>query len=288
MRQEIVNQPLRYLAKRIFASYLCLNMALVFGQGVPAPKYTNRAYESPARAMHALGNAVAANDERAMKVMLGANFRDFIPPVDAEIRAQFLKAWRVSHEVRITGNRAIIFVGDDGWTLPIPLTRTAQGWHFDTRAGANEMRVRRIGQNELSVMEIMLAVWNARVDNSRVFIDTPPAPFAMVTRGVDRQTESRHLKISSPVLYHGYYFKTLTSPSSPSAEQSVDFPIDDRPVSGVAILAWPAKYQDTGAMSFMMSQDGQLYERDLGSDTAAIAAVMSSFNPGYGWRKVSP
>ena len=263
-------------------------MALVFGHGVPVSKYTNRLYESPARAMNALGNAVADNDERAMRGILGANFRDFVPPVDAEIRVQFLQAWRVSHEVRSTGNRAIIFVGDDGWTLPIPLTRTTRGWNFDTRAGANEMRIRRIGRNELSVMEMMLAVWSAQVDYSLVSIDTPPVPLATVTRGVGRQTQSRPLKRSSPVLYHGYYFKALTSPSFPSAEQSVDSPIDDQAVGGVAILAWPAKYQDTGAMSFMMSQDGQLYERDLGSDTAAIAAVMSSFNPGYGWRKVSP
>ncbi len=180
MRLKIVNQPLRSLPKRIFTSYLCLNMALVFAHGVPVPKYTNRAYESPARAMNALGNAVAANDERAMRGILGENFRDFVPPVDAEIRVQFLKSWRVSHEVRSTGNRAIIFVGDDGWTLPIPLTRTTKGWHFDTRAGANEIRIRRIGQNEISVMEMMLAVWNAQVDYSLVSIDTPPMPLGTV------------------------------------------------------------------------------------------------------------
>ena len=145
-----------------------------------------------ARAMHALGNAVAANDERAMKVMLGANFRDFIPQLMRRY-VRNLKAWRVSHEVRITGNRAIIFVGDDGWTLPIPLTRTAKAGISTPAQAPNEMRVRRIGQNELSVMEIMLAVWNARVDNSRVFIDTPPAPLQWLRAEL---TDKRNLGIS--------------------------------------------------------------------------------------------
>lgn len=286
MRSEMVIQSLRFLAKGIFASYLCLNTALVFGHRAPVSGYTSRVYESPVRAMNALGNAVAANDEWAMRGILGANFRDFIPPVDAEIRVQFLQSWRVSHEVRITGNRAIIFVGDDGWTLPIPLTRTTKGWHFDTRAGANEMRIRRIGRNELSVMEMMLAVRDAQLNYSHASIDTPTVFRTTAMRG--RRAPPRFPKHSSPVFYHGYYFKMLAAPSSFAREQSVDYPFGDREAAGVAILAWPAKYRDTGVMSFMVSQDGQLYERDLGSDTAAIAVVMNTFNLGYGWRGVSP
>lgn len=285
MREGMVIHSLRFLAKRIFVSYLCLNTALVFGHKAPVSRYTVRVYENPALAMSALGNAVATNDEMAMKGLLGANFRDFIPPVDATIRREFLKAWQVSHEVRITGNRAIIFVGDDGWTLPIPLTQTSKGWHFDTRAGANEMRIRRIGRNEASVMEMMLAVWNARVSYSHTSIDTL-AVFGTAMREAGPRAQPRTQRNTSPVLYEGYYFKPLAAPTPLAAEKSVDHPFN-RAVDGVAILAWPEKYRNTGTMSFMVSQDGQLYERDLGPDSAAVAAVMNTFNPGL-WRKISP
>ena len=93
---------------------------------------------------------------------------ELIPPVGAEARYRFLAAWAKSHAIKPEGDaKAVVAAGDDGWTLPIPLVKTAQGWQFDTRAGAEEMRVRRIGRNELAVMQTMLAIYDAQKEYAR-------------------------------------------------------------------------------------------------------------------------
>ena len=119
--------------------------------------------------MNAFGDAVATSDEDALKALLGADFRTFIPPVGAEARYRFLAAWAKSHAIQLEGDaKALVAVGGDGWTLPIPIVKTAQGWRFDTRAGAEEMRLRRIGRNELAVMQVMLAIYDAQKEYARI------------------------------------------------------------------------------------------------------------------------
>ena len=98
-----------------------------------------------------------------MRALLGENYRALIPSVGTEARYRFLAAWAQSHSVKPEGDgKASITVGDDGWTLPVPIVKTARGWRFDTRAGAEEMRVRRIGRNERAVMQVMLAIYDAQ------------------------------------------------------------------------------------------------------------------------------
>src|SRR5262245_62313113 len=122
-----------------------------------------RTFTSPEAAMDAFGEAVATSDDEAMKAVLGADYRTLIPPVGAEVRFRFLAAWAKSHAIKREGEeRALVAVGDDGWTLPIPMVKTAQGWQFDTHTGAEEMRVRRIGRNELAVMQVLLAIYDAQ------------------------------------------------------------------------------------------------------------------------------
>jgi hypothetical protein len=152
---------LRPLAWAAVLALLILGMTTAQGR--------QQAFASPEAAMEAFGNAVATSDERAMAGLLGDEFRALIPPVGAEARFRFLGAWAQSHAVRPEGRfKASIAVGDDGWTLPIPLVRTAEGWRFDTRAGAEEMRVRRIGRNELAAMQVVLAIYDAEKEYARL------------------------------------------------------------------------------------------------------------------------
>jgi hypothetical protein len=124
---------------------------------------------SPEAAMNAFGDAVATSDDDAVKALLGADYHEFIPPVGAEVRYRFLAAWAKSHAIKAEGDaKAYIAVGGDGWTMPIPMVKTAQGWRFDTRAGAEEMRLRRIGRNELAVMQVMLAIYDAQKEYARI------------------------------------------------------------------------------------------------------------------------
>ncbi|WER50588.1 DUF2950 domain-containing protein [Cupriavidus sp. WKF15] len=285
--------------------------ALLLGLGSVAAAHANQVFATPEAAMTAFGDAVLNDDEAAMKRLLGANYRDLIPPVGADVRYQFLAAWGKSHTVKQTDRRAEIAVGDDGWTLPIPLEKSGsgKGWQFDTRAGAEEMRVRRIGRNELAVIQTMLAIHDAQNEYAQTPHDgshmlayasklssapgrhdglywptrpgEPESPLGPGFNGAG----TRH---ASKDGYYGYHYKLLTSQGPHAPGGAFDYLLNGKLFGGFAVIAWPVRYQDTGVMSFMVSHDGQVYERDLGANGAAKAEATKSFDPDQGWRKVAP
>jgi hypothetical protein len=261
-------------------------------------------------AMTAFGAAVANNDESELKALFGDDFRQLVPPVGAEIRQKFLSEWDVSHAIKETdANHAEVAVGNDGWTFPIPLVKTAQGWHFDMAAGAEEMRVRRIGRNELAVMQTMLAVYDAQReyasayhDGGKVLVyasklasspgkqdglywptgpDEAPSPLgvAFATAGARNAAHAG---------YYGYHFKLLTSQGPHAQGGAYNYVVDGKLFGGFGVIAWPVHYGDTGIKTFIVSHDGQVYERDLGPDSAAKAEAIHSFDPGPGWSKSTP
>jgi len=267
-------------------------------------------FASPDAAMTAFGDAVASNDEPELKTLLGEDFRHILPPVGAELRDKFLSEWKVSHTIQDTdANHAVIAVGNDGWTLPIPLVKSAQGWHFDTAAGAEEMRARRIGRNELAVMQALLAVYDAQDEYAQTYHDGnkmlvyasklasspgkhdglywPTGPDeAPSPLGVAFLTAGKHSTESAG--YYGYHYKLLTSQGPHAPGGAYNYLVHDKLFGGFGVVAWPVRYGDTGIKTFMVSHDGQVYERDLGPDSAAKAEAMTSFDPGPGWSKSSP
>jgi hypothetical protein len=158
-----MKSPLRFFATRLVSIGASVLLGLALNLAVPSPAYAQKNFKTPEEAMTAFGNAVTQSDEAALRTLLGANFRELIPPAGTEIRNRFLTAWDTSHAIQETDSeRADIAVGNDGWTLPVPLVKSAKGWHFDTLAGVEEMRLRRIGRNELAVMQTMLAIYDAQ------------------------------------------------------------------------------------------------------------------------------
>jgi len=269
---------------------------------------SRQTFETPEAAMAAFGDAVAINDEEALKVILGADFREFIPPVGADIRYTFLELWAQGRAIKpVDDKRALVTVGKDGWTLPIPIVKSGTGWRFDTLAGAEEMRIRRIGRNELAVMQTLLAIRDAELeyvavdhDGDRVLqyasklssspgkrdglywptrADEPQSPIgpALASAG-----------LGSSAGYHGYRYKLLTEQGPHAPGGALSYIAKGRLFGGFAVIAWPVKYLDSGVKTFMISHDVQIYERDLGPDTAARAAATKAFDPGPGWSKVSP
>jgi hypothetical protein len=276
---------------------------------VPAA-HAEKNFSSPEAAMDAFGEAVLGNREAALQAIFGKNFRELIPPVGAEVRNRFINEWGVSHTVQpIDADHARIAVGADGWTFPIPLVKSAQGWRFDMRAGAEEMRERRIGRNELAVIQTMLAIYDAQREYASTDHDgdglmayasklssspgkqdglywptepnQPPSPLGPAFI----QASARHAQEAG---YHGYHYKLLTSQGPHAPGGAYNYVAHGRLFGGFAVIAWPVRYQDTGIKSFMVSHAGQVYERDLGPDGAATARAMTSFDPGPGWTKVAP
>jgi hypothetical protein len=291
---------LRPLAWAAVLALLILGMTTAQGR--------QQAFASPEAAMEAFGNAVATSDERAMAGLLGDEFRALIPPVGAEARFRFLGAWAQSHAVRPEGRfKASIAVGDDGWTLPIPLVRTAEGWRFDTGAGAEEVRVRRIGRNERAVMQVMLAIYDAQKEYALKDRDGdgvlqyaarfPSSPgrrdglFWPAKAGEEPSplgpavAQARAAGGGREAGYYGYRYKILTAQGEQAPGGAFDYIVNGRMIGGFAAAAWPVRYGDTGVMTFMVSHDGVLYEKDLGSDSAARAKAMTRFDPDAGWRK---
>ena len=243
-------------------------------------------FETPEAAMQAFGDAVTRSDEAALKAMLGDDFRPIIPPVDAEARQRFLTAWAQSHAIQRENGRARIDVGNDGWSLPVPLARSSGGWSFDIKAGLEEMRIRRIGRNELAAVQTMLAIHDAQLDyaskpRDRAGLVTyaarlasspgqhdglywpaqagePPSPLGpAVASAATRNT--------SPDGYHGYRYKILMS-QGPHAAGGARISVNGKLLGGFAVIAWPdAVYATQGVMSFI-DQPGRagLRERPRG------------------------
>ncbi|QBY53055.1 DUF2950 domain-containing protein [Cupriavidus oxalaticus] len=275
----------------------------------PAHAQARQVFASPDAAMAAFGQAVRADDEAAMRRMLGPKFRDIIPPAGAEVRKRFDTAWAQSHRLQQADKHAFIAVGDDGWTLPVPLVKAPGGWQFDTRAGVEEMRVRRIGRNELAVIQTMQAICDAQAEYAQTMHDgekrlvyasrlssTPdkhdglywpttsnesPSPLGPAFRDAGTRNASKDG-------YHGYHYKLLTAQGPHGDGGALNYVVDGKLFGGFAVMAWPVRYGDTGVMSFIVSHKGQVYERDLGPNSAAKAAATKTFDPAPGWRKVSP
>jgi hypothetical protein len=302
--QQFGGTAARYVAS--FASVLALLVV-----AAPTALAQQKAFPSPEAAMNAFGDAVATSDDDAMKALLGADYRAFIPPVGAEVRYRFLAAWAKSHAVKPEGDaKAHIAVGDDGWTMPIPIVKTAQGWRFDTRAGADEIRLRRIGRNELAAMQVVLAIFDAEKEYARLnpvgdgvlqyaarLASSPgkrdglywptkageaPSPLGELVAA------ARAAGGAAGAGYHGYHFKILTGQGKSAPGGAYDYLAGGRMIGGFGVVAWPVRYGDTGVMTFIVNHDGVVYQKDLGPGTAARAGAMTRFDPDSTWQKAEP
>ncbi|MFP4896920.1 DUF2950 domain-containing protein [Paraburkholderia sp. EG304] len=267
-----------------------------------------KSFGSPEAAMDAFGDAVVKDREDALRTIFGSDLRELIPPFGAPVRDTFVAQWAKSHTIEPTDNGdAHIVVGNDGWTFPVPLVKNDQGWHFDTRAGAEEIRLRRIGGNELAVIQTMLAIYDAQREYAQtnhggegvlayaskmvsspgkqdgLYWPTGPDDPSSPLGEAFVDASSRNAQNAG---YYGYHFKLLESQGPHAPGGAYDYVVKGKLFGGFAVIAWPVKYGDTGIKTFMVSHAGQVYERDLGPESAAKAQATKSFDPGPGWSKV--
>ena len=271
-----------------------------------APASAQQNYPSAEAASQAFFNAIVNNDEAAMRTVLGADWRRFVPTseIDKEDIYAFLEDWSKGHTIVADGNdRAFLGAGTTGWTLPIPIVKSAGGWHFDPRAGKDLMETRRIGRNELSAMRAVMAYYDAQREYASVdrdkngvleyadkFASSPGKQDGLYWETGPGEPESPLGPIYAPSRpgegYHGYHYKILKAQGPNAKGGAYNYVIGKRMRAGFALVAWPLAYGETGVMSFMVSHDGQLYEKNLGPRTDAIAREMTRFDPGEGWKKI--
>lgn len=267
------------------------------------------AFPTPEKAAEAFVEAVGTEhaDQARLTELLGEEWRSFIPregvqrsDVDA-----FLQQYHEQHRIEKTGdNKALLSVGSDHWTLPIPLVKGENGWRFDIKAGSAEIRARRIGRNELAALQSMLAYHDAQMDYASVDRDGDGAlEYAQKIFSTPGKhdglywadDDSGQISPLGPLFgktiagedWHGYRFRILDGqgPSAPGGAYS--YLIGDKMSRGFALIAWPAKYADTGVMSFMISHEGQVFEKDLGPAGDKLAQSMKRFDPDDSWKEVT-
>ncbi|MCY1502270.1 hypothetical protein D9M68_363660 [compost metagenome] len=287
-------------ATRIFA--LLSLVACTLGAGA------NERFKTPEAAAQAFVAALGTEKADADKLaaLLGADWQEYIPTKGIERKDvdAFIAHYKEKHVIQTAnGGRAHIVVGNDPWTLPIPIVQDKEGWSFDTRAAGQEIRQRRIGRNELAAIQSVEAYHDAQMDYAEVdrngdgileyaqkFIssdgqhdglywpdeegteDSPLGPlFGGQTKGDD---------------WHGYHFRILTAqgPSAPGG--AYDYMLGKAMSRGFALIAWPARYGDSGVMSFMISHEGEIFQKDLGRDSEKIAKAMKTFDPDSSWDEI--
>jgi hypothetical protein len=265
-------------------------------------------FATPEKAAQAFVEALGTKnaDQKRLAELLGEDWRSFIPRDGAEREdvEAFLKQYHEQHTIEKTGdNKAILSVGTEHWTLPIPIVKGTKGWRFDIKAGSAELRTRQIGRNELAAVQSALAYHDAQMDYASVDRDgdgaleyaqkifSTPGKHDGLYWADDDSGQISPLgpefgKTIAGQAWHGYRFRILLGqgPSAPGGAYS--YLIGDKMSRGFALIAWPAKYGETGVMSFMISHEGQVFEKDLGPGSEKLAQAMKRFDPDDSWTEV--
>lgn len=275
------------------------------------PAHAQALYSSADDAANAFVEALARNDEDALKHVLGSDFQRFIPTegIGEDDIYQFLGEWSKNHQIiqdstvhrgRVTAH---LTVGYSGWSLPIPLVQAGNGWRFDLPAARDEMLTRRIGRDERAAILTSLAYLDAQYDYRNLtqhfaqrFVSTPGQHDGLywATAAGEAQSPLGPLAVTMPggtlrqEAYHGYHYRILTA-QGPHAKGGAQNYLENGVLSkGFGLIASPAEYGKTGVMSFIVNQEGQVYQRNLGPQTTRAAAQIKSFDPDAGWQAVQP
>jgi hypothetical protein len=299
----------------LLAALLALGAGVAIVPGAFAAG-TQRSFASPEEATQALVQAVKAHDRAATLALLGKDAASWISSGDAAAdRAaleRFIAAYDAKHQLVRKDDKATLTLGTDDFPFAFPIVRKGERWHFDTAAGKQEMLARRIGENELSAIEVLEAIVDAQLDYASAdrngdgvlayaqkFASSPgkhdglywpvepgqaPSPGGELL--AKASSEGFHAGGNKPTPYHGYYYRLLERQGKNAPGGALDYVVKGRAIGGFAVVAYPARYGNSGIMTFIANQDGKIYQADLGPDTQAKALKMKEFDPGPGWTPV--
>jgi len=272
-----------------------------------------KTFGSPEEAVQALVAAAKANDSKAILAVLGPEAKEIVlsgdTPTDKQARERFVKAYGDASKIaKPDESMALLLVGKDEWIFPIPLVKEAGGWRFDVAEGKEEILNRRIGRNELHAIQAVQAYVDAQKE---YYLRNPQNEKLLqyaqrIVSGKDRR-DGLYFPVKSgepasplgplfdrihagkgapgkPVPYHGYYYRVLKGQGPDAPGGAYSYLAQGRMIGGFALVAWPAAYGNTGIMTFIVNQDGVVYQKDLGAGTTAAAQKITRFNPDKSWK----
>jgi hypothetical protein len=284
---------------------LCAGLAPV-AEAQPSPF---KIFPTPEATMTAFVDAVRANDETALRLMLGSGWRVFVPDAREDTdqhRERFLAAWEAGHKfLPEQDGRVLVEVGTTGYVMPTPIVKDTAGWRFDVMTGAREIQARHIGHNERTVIQAMLAIVDAEHDYAMLDPTNAGVPvYAARLMSTPGRKDGLYWPVKpgeakSPLGsliaraqpggkgdgFFGYHFRLLDAQGAAAPGGAYGYVVNGRMIGGFAAIATPVRYGETGVMTFIVSFSGQVYEQDLGRNSAERARTIVKFDPDSGWSK---
>jgi hypothetical protein len=293
-----------------------LAAALLGASGAAPAAEPQRSFASPEEATGALMAATRKGDLKAMQAILGPDSGPLVQSGDAVAdrrgRERFLESYEAAHRVDVQGAKAVLLVGKDEWPMPIPLVKGANGWRFDATRGKEEILNRRIGRNELSTIQAVLAYVDAQREyylrnpqggkllhyaqkfgsspgkRDGLYYPTkagePPSPLGPLYASAKAAGYAKQ-SAGMPAPYYGYRFRILTGQGPHAPGGAYSYLANGKMIGGFALVAWPAAYGNSGVMTFIVNHEGVVYEKDLGPDTAKAVGKITRFDPDGTWKR---
>jgi hypothetical protein len=271
-----------------------------------------QSFPSPEDAAAALAVAVKSDTKREILNVLGSGAEDIIESgddvADAQTRKAFVSTYDAKHSIKAEGNKkATLILGTENFPFPIPLVNKKSGWEFDADAGRREILYRRIGRNELDVIQTCLAYVDAQNEYAgkdhgdgvgvyaQRIVSTPGKKDGLFWRDDSDQSPLGELaaeaategyKAGAEAPYHGYYYRILEGQGPDAPGGSLYYVVKGKMIGGFALIAYPAEYGNSGVMTFLVNHSGIVYQKDLGRRTVILAKRILLFNPDQTWKKI--
>jgi hypothetical protein len=306
---------LRFL--RILPVILLILVTWAPAPAAPAEK-KQKSFVSPEEAVNNLIVALKDDNDKELAAILGPGSHALISSgdkvADRAGRGEFVRLYEEKNRIELEkSDKAVLSIGNQDYPVPVPVVKRGNVWVFDTRAGKEEIVNRRIGRNELKAIDVAHAYVDAQreyafeprggveaLEFARKFFSSPgkqdglywkteegeeESPFGPLVAQAAREGYAKD-KDNKPVPFHGYYFRILAGQGKHADGGAFDYVVNGHMILGFALVAWPAQYGASGVMTFIVNQDGIVYQKNLGRNTAKIAAAMKLYDPDKSWRKV--
>lgn len=275
-------------------------------------------FTSAEEAVTALVTALKSDDIASLKSIFGPKSDELVssgdPVEDDAGREKFVGMYEQKNRLEVVADKATLYVGEEDWPFAIPVVKVGEQWRFDTVAGQDELLARRIGRNELSVIQVCLAYVDAQREYAlqdrngdgllayaRKFKSTPgsfdglywetkegDALSPLGPQVAAAQAEGYAASQSGkPLPFHGYHFRILEAQGPNAAGGAYEYVANGEMLGGFALVAYPATYGNSGVMTFIVNHDGVVYQKDLGKKTGKIARAMKAFDTDGTWTKVA-
>ncbi len=288
---------------------------------VSAQTLNAKVFPTPQSAVQAVTDATAANNRTVLRDIFGPDLNNLLSGdnvADNNAFEEFAKRIAEATKLeRVTDSKMTLLIGSEEWPFAVPIVKNGSGWSFDTKAGTEEILNRRIGKNEIAATYVVqayaIAPWEYFNGDDRdhdqvseyaqrlfsspgkqdglyweTVADDEPSPFGPLVAYAGTEGYTRNKNASTQVVnpFHGYYFKNLTRQGASAPGGAYSYIINGNMIGGFALVAYPATWGNSGVMTFVINQEGRVYQKNLGPQTAAIASAMTEYNPDPSWKLI--